>query len=380
MTEISRMAVTGDSGFMERYRLFCDVLAERCQHLERVASGDVYSTPFPGKLLKLLFLAATLRPGKHSESRQSWQAKLHKRKAAFVRKSRQTERKLQRLSPRPDLVLHLFGMYAPFLHESAVPFAMTLDYTMALAIGEWPEWAPFDGDKDRRAWLEAEKDAYARAAHLFPWSNRTRQSLINDYGVPEEKITVIGSAGQFRRPYEGAKSFGSGQLIFNGSEWERKGGDIVLAAFRQVRQAVPTATLVVVGSREQIHEPGVLCAGHVGSPAAMQALLLGSDLLLAPARCEPYGNFLVEGMNCGVPCIASSRGGMPEIVDHGVNGLVLPELSPECLAESIVALLEDIPKLERFSGSARAKVRAALNWDSIADKIFEALQTRSLLS
>ena len=376
MGQINTIAVTGDGGFMGRYRLFYDVLAERCQHLERVASGDVYDHLFPGKVLKALFLVTTLG----SKDGHPWQLKLHKRKAAFLRKSRQTERTVQRLARRPDLVFHVFGMYAPFLHESPIPFTMTLDYTMALAIEEWPAWAPFDGDKDRRDWLEVEGDAYKRAAHLFPWSRRTKQSLMKDYGISEDKITVIGSAGQFRHPYEGSKSLGSRQLIFNGSDWDRKGGDLVLAAFRKVLQVMPNATLVVIGIDKEITEAGVICPGHIATPDAMKELMLGSDLLLAPARCEPYGNFLVEGMNYGVPCIAANRGGMPEIVDHGVNGLVLEETNPDTLAEAIISLLSDPARLERFSESARLKVKTELNWDRIADKIFGALQARGIPS
>ena len=375
MAQIRTIAVTGDGSFMGRYRLFYEALAERCRHLECVASGDVYDQLFPGKFLKALFLVTTLG----SKDGHPWQLKLHKRKAAFLRKSRQTERKLYRLTRRPDLVFHVFGMYAPFLHEAAIPFTMTLDYTMALAIKEWPAWAPFDGDKDRRAWLEVEGDAYKRAAHLFPWSRRTKQSLMEDYGIPEDKITVIGNAGQFRQPYEGPKSFGFRQLIFNGSDWDRKGGDIVLAAFRKVRQAMPEAALVVIGIEKDITEPGVLCPGHL-SPDAVRELMLASDLLLAPARCEPYGNFLVEGMNYGVPCIASSRGGMPEIVDHNLNGLVLEETTPDTLAAAIVSLLGDPARLERFSESAREKVRTTLNWDTVADTIFGALAARGIPS
>ncbi len=375
MTKINSIAVTGDGSFMGRYRLFYEALAERCQHLECVASGDVYDHLFPGKVLKALFLVTTLG----SKDGNPWQLKLHKRKAAFVRKSRQTERKLHSLTRRPDLVFHVFGMYAPFLHPSTIPYTMTLDYTMALAIEEWPAWAPFDGEKDRRAWLEVEGDAYKRAAHLFPWSERTKQSLMKDYGVPEDKITVIGNAGQFRQPYKGPKSFGSRQMLFNGSDWDRKGGDIVLAAFRQVRQTMPDATLVIIGIERDVNEPGVICPGHL-APPAVQELMLASDLLLAPARCEPYGNFLVEGMNYGVPCIVAGRGGMPEIVDHNLNGLVLEETTPDTLAAAIVSLLGDPARLERFSVSAREKVRTTLNWDKIADTIFGALEARGIPS
>ncbi len=376
MSKINTIVMTGDAGFIKRYRIFREALADRYASVTALPSGDTYSATLSGKAVKAVYkIARTVDPKKSLGL-----GDMHKQKTAFLRKSRQTEEKIRHLSPQPDLAFHLFGMYAPFLHGSRIPFTMTLDYTMALAAEQWPPWAPFPNSAARDAWLTAEKDAYARAAHLFPWSEMVKRSLMQDYAVPAEKITVTGSSGQFRAPYDGPKSFGTRRIIFNGSEWERKGGDLLLTAFQQVRRSLPDAVLVVVGAPSAITQPGVLCPGYISSPAEMQTLFLDSDLLVAPARCEPYGGFLVEGMNYGVPCLVSNHGGMPEIVDHGVNGLVLEETTPDTLAEAIVSLLGDPARLERFSVSAREKVRTTLNWDRIADKIFGALQARGILS
>lgn len=374
MTEIKTLAVTGDAGFIKRYRIFCDALADRCRHLEPLVSGDIYNITLSGKAVKALYkIARTVDPKKSLGL-----GDMHKRKAAFFRKSRQTEEKIRCLSPQPDFVLHLFGMYAPFLHESRIPFAMTLDYTMALAVRQWPAWAPFLGSDARDAWLNMEKDAYRRAAHLFPWSEMTKRSLMQDYDVPKTKITVIGSSGQFRKPYDGPKSFGTRRIIFNGAEWERKGGDILLAAFQRLRQTLPDATLVIVGTQTPVSAPGVLCPGYISSPDEMQNLFLGADLLAAPARCEPYGGFLVEGMNYGVPCVVTNSGGMPEIVDHEVNGLVVNTHDPGDLADALLLLMTDPARLEQFSRNAREKVRAELNWDCVAGKIFDALHRQNI--
>ncbi|MGI4792405.1 MAG: glycosyltransferase family 4 protein [Janthinobacterium lividum] len=374
MTDLNNIVVTGDAGFMRRYQIFHASLADRCTHLECLVSGDAYNNSLFGTIVRGIYNRTPLI----SRDKNLRAGILHKRKAAFLRKSRQTEQKIARLSVQPDLVLHMFGMYAPFLHPSPIPFTMTLDFTMALAVKEWPAWAPFQTDKARRDWLDTEGDAFRRAAHLFPWSNLVKQSLMNDYGVPEDKITVIGSSGNFRTPYDGAKTFGSHQIIFNGTDWDRKGGDIVVDAFRKVRQTIPDAKLVIIGTKTPLDEPGVETPGYITSATGMQDLFLASDLVVAPARCEPYGGFLVEGMNYGVPCIVSDRGAMFEIVDHDVNGLVLPELTADCLAESIVSLLRDMPRLERFSASARNKVKTQLNWDAIAAKMFDALSRKDL--
>ena len=375
MTEINQLIVTGDAGFLNRYRYFYEALAARCRHLETLVSGDVYNTTLSGNAVKALYKIARLADPKHSFGL----GELHKQKSAFLRKSQQTAQKIRRPEPPPDFVIHQFGMYTPVQAGSAIPYAMSLDYTMALAVRQWPLWAPFPTNKARRGWLEAERDAYECAFHLFPWSHVVKRSLMEDCGILENKITVISNSGQFRHPYEGAKALGSRQLIFNGSEWERKGGDIVLAAFSTVRQSFPDASLVIVGAKNPVDQPGVVCLGYVSSASEMQTLFLASDLLVAPARCEPYGGFPIEGMNYGVPALVSGDA-VSEIVDHEVNGLVLPAPTAEHLAGGILSLFSDPARLARYSAAARDKVRTELNWDRVAAKIFDALEHRGFTS
>ncbi|KAA6407126.1 MAG: hypothetical protein FRX48_09192 [Lasallia pustulata] len=228
-------------------------------------------------------------------------------------------------------------MYAPFLRDSAIPFTMTLDYTMALAIQEWPAWAPFDGEKDRRAWLEVEGDAYKRAAHLFPWSDRTKQSLIKDYGVPEDKITVIGNAGQFRQPYEGPNPSAPPAALQRVGLGPAKG--------RYCAGGVPASETNNAGRdacdyryserdyrarRDLPRPPRASC--RAGADAGVRSAARAGPLR-AIRQFPGRRHELRRPLHCRRP------GGMPEIVDHGVNGLVLEETTPDTLAEAIVSLL-----------------------------------------
>ncbi|HEY9659632.1 MAG TPA: glycosyltransferase family 4 protein, partial [Allocoleopsis sp.] len=301
----------------------------------------------------------------------------HKSAQAFQLKSQQAEHYIHQLPEKPDLIFHLHGLWCPFWNASDIPYVMLLDYTMQLAIGNWSAWAPFTSQKEQDAWLACERRAYQRAHHLFPMSQVVKSSLVNHYGVDPNKITVVGSAGNFQRPYHGEKQFGSKRILFNGSDFTRKGGETVLAAFQYVKQQIPDATLVVVGRELVQLEDGIENPGSV-SIAKVRGLLQNADLVLAPARCEPFGLFLVEAMNYGVPCIVSPVGGMPEIVEHNVSGIVLETVSPQELAAQIILLLSQPDRLEAMSVQARRAVATRFNWDSIAEKMVHALAQPAL--
>jgi glycosyltransferase involved in cell wall biosynthesis len=294
----------------------------------------------------------------------------------FIQRSQNTEARVIACRQQADCILHVFGMCAPVWNRSAVPYAMVLDYTTHLAWLRYPAWAQFRSRKAFEAWLACERRAYQKAIHLFPFGPQIKQSLVEHYGVDPHRVTVVGSSGQFRSPFQGKKSFGSQTILFNGSEFFRKGGDRVLSAFRLVREAIPTARLVVIGRTLHTDEVGVENPGYVRSPEEMERLFLRADLVVAPARCDPYPGFLIEAQNYGVPCITSDVDGMPDIIEHGQSGLVLENCSPKRLAEAIVDLLRDEQNLRAMSQRARERVRKHFCWDTIAATIARTLKHR----
>src|SRR5262249_47550975 len=70
-------------------------------------------------------------------------------------------------------------------------------------------------------------------------------------------------------------------------------------------------------------------------------LLQAADVLAVPSVHEGFGLVLIEAMATGLPVVASRTGPIPEIVDDGVSGLLVPVREPPALAESILALLTD---------------------------------------
>lgn len=330
--EMKKIAITGDPSFIYRHQDLWKVMSSYVEKIEIIPCNDTLLIKGKALYSKLsyAFSKKTLKP-----------ISFYKSSEAFVFKSKQIEQKIKKLKSPPDLVFHLYGMYSPFHHKSDIHYTMYLDYTMILGERNWPQWAPFTDYRERNKWLKLEQAAYERAHHLFSMSKQVKCSLVEDYGIPPEKISVVGVSGNYQEPYEGPKSFGSKQILFNGSEFARKGGDLVLEAFRKVRYVLPDTKLVIVGKDLKIDEEGVNNIGNVSSRSEMFNLFLNTDLVLAPARCDPFPLFVIEAMNYGIPCIVSANDGMPEIVDNEVNGIVINQYKSDTLATQIIRLLSD---------------------------------------
>lgn len=368
---IHHLLVTGESIFLDRHQCLFKALLSHFEQLSfSPRQSEWYEARLPRTLLKSLL---TLRTGSLSKANAVFQ----KNSTAFILKSRHTERTIQRLQPKPDFVLQIFGTYSPVWDAGNIPYAMFLDYTAALAERNWSSWATFLSDRTRTAWFECERSAYSRAEHIFSMSQVVKTSLIEEYGIPENKVTVVGSSGDFQVPDVREKAIGSQQILFNGSDFERKGGDVVLAAFRQVRKALPNSKLVVIGRKLSIEEPGIENPGHIADRAEIRRLFLNTDLVVAPAYCDPFPTFLMEAMNYGIPCVVSNRDGMPEIVDHEINGIVLQHLTSEHLAKHLIDLLTNPAVLLSMSQAAQMKVRTQLNWNAIAKTIAQTLKSEA---
>lgn len=136
-------------------------------------------------------------------------------------------------------------------------------------------------------------------------------------------------------------------------------------AFALVRQSLPTARLLVVGDGP---ERGALesraadadLAGSVrflGMRADVKALLPAADLYVNSSISEGISLTILEAMACGVPVVATSVGGTPEVLDAGA-GVLVPARHPQRLAEAIVRLAAAPAARARLAGHGRQRVES----------------------
>jgi glycosyltransferase involved in cell wall biosynthesis len=80
--------------------------------------------------------------------------------------------------------------------------------------------------------------------------------------------------------------------------------------------------------------------------AQVAELLHGCEVFVLPSRSEPFGIVLLEAMACKKPIIATTVGGIPEIIEDGKTGILVEPDNPDALAKALIALLRN-PALRR---------------------------------
>ena len=154
------------------------------------------------------------------------------------------------------------------------------------------------------------------------------------------------------------------RIVVVGRFRPEKGQDVAVAAFAQVRAAgyVFRADLLGDGpTRPQIladvQQRGL--SDWVRAPGMrhdVAAALPAYDLLGMPSRFEGLPMALIEAMAAFVPAIATRVGGIPEVIQDGVNGRLVPPEDPAALAAAIIELLADAPRRAQLAQAARATV------------------------
>ena len=176
-------------------------------------------------------------------------------------------------------------------------------------------------------------------------------------------------------PVKVGAAAGKLKLVFVGQAVERKGLPVLLSAFEGLRDYVD-AELTIIGATADDVEPllidprGVTVAGLVDD-AEKQRLLAEADLLVAPSLGgESFGMVLTEAFAAGTSVVASEIAGYRDVVDDGVNGLLVPHGDPLALAEALRELALEPARRADLSAGAAASA-AQYNWSLISEQTIQ---------
>ncbi|MEM1436665.1 MAG: glycosyltransferase family 4 protein [Pseudomonadota bacterium] len=226
--------------------------------------------------------------------------------------------------------------------------------------------------------IEAERRIYHANRGVFVFSEFVKRSLVHDYGVDPERVTVVHSGvsieetelsdqpapGKFERP----------KVLFIGRDFERKGGPEVLAAFAEVKKQIPDATLVIAGCSPKIAQPDVRVLGFIDqrtieNQQRILNLYREASLYVMPSHFEPFGIPFCEAMLFHTPCIGTETNAIPEMVKNDVTGYVVPVGNVEALRDRMLQVLSN-PAAARTMGSAGYEfARERFLWRCVAAKM-----------
>ena len=155
-------------------------------------------------------------------------------------------------------------------------------------------------------------------------------------------------------------------IVFIGSLEERKGIKYLLKAFPLIKASVPDVKLLIVGKplpgqkgylnmlKGLAKDPNIIFAG---TRPDVYDIIAAGDILAAPSLSEPFGRIVIEAMACGKPVVATNVGGIPEIIEDGKTGILVPPKDEKAFADAAIKLFtsKDLAGSMGAAGRKRAE-------------------------
>ena len=265
------------------------------------------------------------------------------------------------------------------LHPRPLPVVTTLHGTDITVVGQDPSYTRVTKYALRKSDAVTSVSAYlkARTEEMFDLDNG--MTVIPNF-VDTERFQPTRDRN-IRRCF--AKS-GEHVLMHVSNFRPVKRAVLAIEAFAQVVAAMP-ATLVMVGDGPDrgACEARANALGlrdrirFLGAQTDVENLLPTADVFLLPSEYESFGLAALEAMACGVVPITTRAGGLPEVIENGVNGVLVNEADIDQMGAVAVRLMQDEPRMQSMRAAARLAATETFGQDQIVSA-YEAVY-RSVL-
>jgi glycosyltransferase involved in cell wall biosynthesis len=242
-----------------------------------------------------------------------------------------------------------------------------------------------------------------RVALFLPFSHWAARALIQDCGITGEKVHPIHvgldldlwpylpkeDAPEIDNRQSKSKSTQSAsienrksiienpnrpQILFVGSEFVRKGGDLLLEVYRRHFAEVADLHLVTGQPPEDLPAHAQVHTGLRPNDPRLRELYARSDLFALPTRADMSSWVAMEAMATGRPVITTDVGGIPDIVQEGKTGFLIPPNDGAALADRLRTLLADAALRRRMGAAGRAWVEQEFNAAVCVPRILEQMK------
>ena len=247
---------------------------------------------------------------------------------------------------------------------------VTTFHDVKMHIGEESWWE----ENFIRCWVRKYSD------RIIVHGEKLKEQMIKEYNIPNGKVHAI-SIGEHEvapfKKYEREDLKEDGNLIlFFGRIYEYKGLEYLIKAEPIITKEMPDAKIVIAGKgedfkkyREMMINRANFIVHNYRIPYKEGAeLLQRCSLVVLPYIGASQSGVISTAYGFKKPVVVTDVGAIPEIVDDGKTGFIVPSKNPGALADAIVKLLKD-EKLRREMGeNAYKKLKMDMSWDKIAEK------------
>ncbi len=258
---------------------------------------------------------------------------------------------------------------------------------------EIPTWHRHKGKAKPTRLTKSERER-AAATGWQGWKNRwlvTRQQMLEEYDLAdlilvlsekaEETFLAAGVAKEklFRHQrgvdvqrFTPGEAPGIFRAVFVGALIQRKGVHHLLEVWRRLN--LPDAELVLAGTAHEEIQPALREAGTnvrvLGFVPRVEEIYRSAAVHIFPTTCEGSAKATYEAAACGLPQITTREAG--DVVQDGVNGLIIPPDDPEALAAAIERLYRDRDLGARLGAAGRERVVHHFTWEHFRARLLEA--------
>ena len=218
----------------------------------------------------------------------------------------------------------------------------------------------------------------ACATHVIPEGEGVKNDLLN-HGITQKPLKVLGYGNvrgidlvHYARTEEVMRKAGKIRVkdvftfVFVGRIVKDKGINELVAAFKRLQAIEPKTRLILVGEYEDALDPITPearkeiddnpCILAVGKQKDVRPWLAASDALVFPSYREGFPNVVIEAGAMGLPSIVTDINGSREIIQDGVNGLIVPSKNEDALLKKMERLVDDTALASYLASHARRLV------------------------
>jgi glycosyltransferase involved in cell wall biosynthesis len=229
------------------------------------------------------------------------------------------------------------------------------------------EWALQERIVDRQKVLKIYSGI--ELTHFHPVTEDEKKSLRRKWGIREESA-VIGIVSKL---------------------WEGKGHEILIRAFKELKEEINDALLAIVGEGylhgrlvNLVHRLGLADSViFTGFQMDVSEIMATFDVAVLPSLFEGMGRVLLEAMAMEKPVVASRVGGIPDLVHDGVNGILIAPGSVQELTSSLLKTLRNPVMAREMGKQGRKRIKAEFSVDTMVQSIqrvyHELLQKKGII-
>lgn len=317
--------------------------------------------------------------------------------ASVANPSKRMLSEIERIQPRRQFQLASSPIWdvegAALIAAGTLPTVLSLHTCTGLILPSKPEWRENE-DYYRNHVLRvmnAEIQALKRCPMILANSGAILRDISGVYGmdlfdrphavVPHGLADIEAPEGLLEaRQAARAETDAPLRVLFLGRLETRKGIAHLVPALQHLLETREDVVVDLIGAKvddDNFKLVSDLCAAHPDrvvwhgflADAETDALMRRADLFVAPSLYESFGLIYIEAARYAIPSVGFAVGGVPEVVEDGVDGLLVPEGDVAALAAALLRLVEEDDLRARMSRAARASFEAKFGYALMAERL-----------